>query len=426
MEKIKVGLLGCGTVGSGTYKILEKQKEKIEILLGKTIEITKIVVNDMEKPRPGIDRSLLTKDVNEVLEDPTISVVVEVMGTMDLALSYMKKALSNGKSVVTANKDVISMHGDELLKLAEVNQVDFLFEASVCGGIPIIGPLKRNLVGNSIEKIVGILNGTTNYILSKMGTEGLDYQDVLKEAQDLGYAESDPTSDVEGLDAARKLAILSSIAFRSKVTFDDVYCEGISSISKKDIKFAADFGYTIKLLGVAENIDDELEVKVFPALIPTDHPLASVNDTFNSVYIVGDAVGETMFYGRGAGELPTGSAVVGDIIEAVRHKNGAASNRIYCTCKERLKIKHVDNHMAKFFFRLTVTDIYGTLAKYTAILAKYKVSVRSITQTRVKNKEAELVIITETVQEKFMYDCMKELEQSEVVTGIKSVIRVVE
>jgi len=319
MEVIKVGMVGLGTVGTGVYRMLKENRDIITKKVGMEVRIVKILVRDREKDRSAsVPKELITFDPADILENDEIDIVIEVMGSVDLAMDYITRALNNKKQVITANKDLIALHEEELSELAYKNGRDLFFEASVAGGIPIIRTLKEDLAGNRIMKIMGIVNGTTNYILTKMTNEGRDYEDVLKEAMALGYAESDPTADVEGLDAARKLAILGTIAFDTKITFNDVYVEGISKITKSDICYANELGYVIKLLAIGSNSSAKTEVRVHPVMIPKSHPLAAVNDVFNAVFVEGNAVGEAMFYGRGAGELPTASAVLGDLVAATR------------------------------------------------------------------------------------------------------------
>ena len=316
---IKAAMLGLGTVGTGVYKVLKLQKEEMEAKIGARVELKKILVRNLQKAAQKVDDpSVLTNDVQEILDDPEIEIVIEVMGGIQPALSYMLEALNAGKSVVTANKDVVASEGKKLLEAAKVNGRDFLYEASVAGGIPIVRPMKQCLAGNHITEVVGIFNGTTNFILTKMSKEGMEFEEALQLAQDLGYAESDPTSDIEGLDAGRKVAILASAAFNSRVVFENVYTEGIARITAKDIQYAKEMGCEIKLLGMARLTAEGIEARVHPMLINKDHPLASVQDSYNAVFVRGDAVQDTMIYGRGAGELPTASAVVGDVFDCVR------------------------------------------------------------------------------------------------------------
>lgn len=306
MKPVKVGLLGLGTVGTGVVRIVEGHQADLRSQVGSPIEIEKVLVQNVEKTRTiGIDAAKLTTDPWEIIRNPEIDVIVEVMGGIESTKEYILEALSRGKHIVTANKDLMALHGREILARASEQRCDVLYEASVAGGIPIIRTLNEGFSSDRITKIMGIVNGTTNYILTKMSQEGASYGDVLKEAQDLGYAESDPTSDVEGLDAARKMTILSRLGFRSEVNLEDVSVKGISSVSKEDIAYAKRLGYEVKLLGIAERQDESISVSVQPTMVKTTHPIASVNGVFNAVYVHGEAVGETMFYGAGAGELPT-------------------------------------------------------------------------------------------------------------------------
>lgn len=306
MREIQVAILGLGTVGTGVYKVLKSADEDILNKTGCQLSVKKILVRNLEKAAKKVDDvSVLTNDWNEILNDPDIQIVVEVMGGMNPAKSYILDALKAGKNVVTANKDLIAEDGRILLNTAEENGKDFLFEAAVAGGIPIIRPMRQCLAGNHIDTVMGIVNGTTNFILTKMTQEGMDFDEALAIATELGYAEADPTADVEGLDAGRKVAIMASIAFNSRVTFSDVYTEGITKITARDIRYATELNQVIKLLGVAKNTETGIEASVYPMLISKNHPLAAVNDSFNAVFLHGDAVDDAMFYGRGAGELPT-------------------------------------------------------------------------------------------------------------------------
>ncbi|MCS6860266.1 MAG: homoserine dehydrogenase, partial [Abditibacteriales bacterium] len=321
MQTVNIGFIGLGTVGCGAIALLRQNRELIERRAGCRLAVRKIAVRHPDKPRPiAVDPALLTSDVREVLEDPHVHIVVEVMGGIDPARQFVMEAIQRGKSVVTCNKELMAKHGSEILDLAKAKGVDVNFEGSVGGGIPIIQPLKQQLVGNRIRRITGIVNGTTNYILTKMTRERRELADVLREAQALGYAEADPTADVDGYDAMYKLCILAAIAFGSRVRVEDVYREGIGGVHARDIEYAQELGYTIKLLAIAQEDDDRLiELRVHPALLPNAHPLAAVSDVFNAIVVEGDGVGRVMFYGRGAGASPTGSAVVGDIVEIARN-----------------------------------------------------------------------------------------------------------
>ena len=318
MHTIKIALLGAGTVGSGVIQALSMNADIIAGRSGAYIEIKKILVRDAKKQRPEVNGILLTDNFDEILDDEEISIVVEVMGGLSPARDYMLRSMAAGKHVVTANKDVIAQHLSELYTAANENTVDFLYEASVGGGIPIIKPLKECLTANKISEIMGVINGTTNYMLTKMTEKHISYDAVLRRAQEKGYAEANPSADVDGLDAARKAAILASLAFDTVIEFEYVSVEGISHITEDDIEYGLNLGYVIKLLAVGRNTDDGIDVRVHPVFLPKMHPLASVNGVFNAVFVRGDVIGDAMFYGRGAGALPTASAVVADIIEVVR------------------------------------------------------------------------------------------------------------
>lgn len=422
-KKIKAALLGLGTVGGGVYKLVQRQKEEMVKKSGANLEITRILVHNMNKQREGVDASLLTDNWKEIVEDPEISIVIEVMGGIEPAKTMILEALCAGKNVVTANKDLVAVHGRELLDTAQENQVDFLFEAAVAGGIPIIRPLKQCLAANEIDEVIGIVNGTTNYILTKMFEDGMDFSEALAKATELGYAEADPTADVEGLDAGRKVAILASIAFHSRVVFDDVYTEGITKISAKDVAYAKEFGSVIKLLGVAHNREDGIEVAVYPMMLPKNHPLASVRDSFNAVFVHGDALDDAMFYGRGAGELPTASAVMGDVIDIIRDIRFSCTGRISCTCYKNTPVKSSDDVKNKFFVRMQVTNKPGVLARIASMFGEHKVSISKVIQKVITDGVAELVIVTEAVKEYHMQDALMHLREMDTTQEISSVIR---
>lgn len=422
-KKIKAALLGLGTVGGGVYKLVQRQKEETVKKSGANLEITRILVHNMNKQREGVDASLLTDNWKEIVEDPEISIVIEVMGGIEPAKTMILEALCAGKNVVTANKDLVAVHGRELLDAAQENQVDFLFEAAVAGGIPIIRPLKQCLAANEIDEVIGIVNGTTNYILTKMFEDGMDFSEALAKATELGYAEADPTADVEGLDAGRKVAILASIAFHSRVVFDDVYTEGITKISAKDVAYAKEFGSVIKLLGVAHNREDGIEVAVYPMMLPKNHPLASVRDSFNAVFVHGDALDDAMFYGRGAGELPTASAVMGDVIDIIRDIRFSCTGRISCTCYKNTPVKSSDDVKNKFFVRMQVTNKPGVLARIASMFGEHKVSISKVIQKVITDGVAELVIVTEAVKEYHMQDALMHLREMDTTQEISSVIR---
>lgn len=422
---IHAALLGLGTVGTGVYKVLKSQEEEMEQKIGAAVAIKKILVRNLKKAAAKLQEpELLTDSWQEILEDESIDIIIEVMGGIHPAKEYITAALRAGKHVVTANKDLVASFGGELLDCAAEHHCDFLFEASVAGGIPIIRPLKQCLAGNHISEVVGIVNGTTNFILTKMTQEHMEFADALALATRLGYAEADPTADIQGYDAGRKVAIMASIAFNSRVTFEDVSTEGITHISSKDIRYAKELGCVIKLLGVAKNAENGIEVKVQPMLVPEGHPLASVNDSFNAVFVHGDAVDDAMFYGRGAGELPTASAIVGDVFDIVRNILFRCTGRISCTCYKELPIKKQEETESRFFLRLHVDDKPGVLAGIASVLGNYKVSIAQMIQKHRKEDFAEIVVVTSEVREGNFHDAMLIIEGMEAVHKISSVIRV--
>lgn len=422
----KIALLGLGTVGMGVYKLVEeRQKEEFYYKTGTRLEIKKILVRNIAKKRPEISANItITDKWSDILNDDEIDIIVEVMGGIEPARSYILDALNAKKNVVTANKDLLAEHGKELLDTAKKNHRDLLFEASVAGAIPIIRPLKQCLAGNNIDEIMGIVNGTTNYILSKMTSEGMDFQAALNKATELGYAEADPTADIEGYDAARKVAIMASIAFHSRVVLSDVYVEGITAISAHDISYAKEAGYTIKLIGVAKNTSAGIEARVHPMLIPSNHPLAAVNDSFNAIFVHADAAGEVMFYGRGAGELPTASAVVGDIIDVTRNIEFNSLGRISCSCYKNLPIKTIEQIESMYFLRIECKDESGVLARIAKVFGDNQVSISQFIQKDAVDGIAELVIITHKVFESDIRKSVEELNTLDMVHKVSSIIRV--
>ncbi|QGT99829.1 Homoserine dehydrogenase [Candidatus Syntrophocurvum alkaliphilum] len=421
---INIGLLGCGTVGSGVVKLLEQNGETILKKTGKEIRIKKILERDVEKCLElGFAENCITEDIKDIVDDPEIDIIVELLGGISPADEFIIEAMEKGKHVVTANKDLIAVKGQDIFDTAENQKVDFYFEASVAGGIPAVTPLKQSLAGNNIEEVIGILNGTTNYILTKMSREGQDFDDVLKEAQDLGYAEADPSSDVYGLDAARKIAILASIAFNSRVMLDDVYVEGITSINAVDMEYAKELGLEVKLLAIAKQEEGQIQVRVHPAFIPIEHPLASVNGVYNAVFIKGDAVGDIMHYGSGAGQMPTASAVVGDIIEIVRNKNYNSNARIGCTCYDQKPILNINQLEGQFYIRMAVKDRPGALAGIAGVFGNNNVSLSSVLQKTNDWDMAELILITHNTSEQNLRDALAVLKGMSIVGEINNVIR---
>lgn len=424
---IRAALLGLGTVGGGVYKVLKNQEEEMEQKLGTGVELKKILVRNLEKAAEKVQEpEILTNSWKEILDDPEIQIVIELMGGMEPAKTYILEALRAGKHVVTANKDLIASQGRILMDTAKEHGCDFLYEAAVAGGIPIIRPLKQCLAGNHITEVMGIFNGTTNFILTRMSREGMEFAEALKMAQELGYAESDPTADVEGLDAARKVAILASVAFNSRVTFEDVYTEGITGITATDIRYAREMGCVIKLLGVARNTGEGIEARVHPMLIDCDHPLASVSDSYNAAFVKGDAVQDAMFYGRGAGELPTASAVVGDVFDVVRNMQAGCCGRIGCTCYKELPVKRMEDTENKYFVRMQVLNRFGVMGSVASVFGNNSVSLAQVIQKKSIGELAEIVVMTESVKEHYFRDALAVLNGMSIVKKIASSIRVYE
>jgi len=424
-NNIKVAILGLGTVGSGVYKLLTQQSEDFIWKVGSKLEISKVLVNNINKQRSlAVDKEILTDKWQEIIDDPEIKIIIEVMGGIEPAKSYILQALKVGKHVVTANKDLLAQYGKELFDTANSQASDLAFEASVAGGIPIIRPLKQCLAGNKIEEILGIINGTTNYILTQMTYGQVSFESALQEAQRLGYAEADPTSDVEGYDAARKLAILASLAFQSRVTLQDVYIEGISNLTLADITYARELGYVVKLIAVAKHSEEGIEARVHPMFIPYTHPLASVNDSFNAVFVKGNAVGEAMFYGRGAGELPTASAILGDVIDVARNIVNNCTGRIACTCFYQSNHKNIGEINTKYYLRLQVKDKPGVLASIAGVFGNHDVSLATVIQKHRNENMAEIVVITDYVKEKHMNDALQIIRGLSIVAEVSAQIRV--
>lgn len=426
MKPIKVGLLGLGTVGTGVVRIVEGHQEDLQSQVGSPISISKILVKDRTKSRSiAVDSSKLTEDPWEIVRDPEIDVIVEVMGGIAHSRDMILEALERGKHVVTANKDLMALHGPEILAKAGEKGCDVLYEASVAGGIPIIRTLIEGFSSDRITKIMGIVNGTTNYILTKMSQEGAAYADVLKEAQALGYAESDPTSDVEGLDAARKMTILATLGFRANVALEDVSAKGISNVSQEDMMYAKRLGYEVKLLGIAERQDDTISVSVQPTMVKKSHPIASVNGVFNAVYVHGEAVGETMFYGRGAGEMPTATSVVADLVAVVKNMKLGVNGRQAQMNYKVMRLKTDEQISSKYFLLLHVDDKSGVLAQIAQVFSSLDVSIESVMQPSAPDKAgAELIIITHDANQAAMNKVLKAFEALPAVQQIKSVYRV--
>jgi homoserine dehydrogenase len=424
-KQINIAIFGFGTVGTGVYKTLLTNGELIAKRIGRNIVVKNIVDLDITRDRgvqvpPGV----LTTDAAAVLSDPDIAIVVEVIGGVNPAKKFIEQALTSGKHVVTSNKEIIAKHGREFLQLARQHNVNIYFEASAGGGIPIISILNKALAANAIKRIFGIVNGTTNYILTKMYQENAEFATVLAEAQQLGYAEADPTNDVDGHDVAYKLSILAGLAFNAHFDYKDIYTEGIRNISAQDIALAREFGYVIKLLAIGIAHDDtRVELRVHPVMIKNDHPLAAVNDAFNAVFVEGDCVGETMFYGRGAGSMPTASAVVGDVIDIALTFDLKETNAALNFDFAERKLIPIGDVLSKYFIRLTVQDKPGVLAQISTICGKHNVSLKSVQQKESTGVETELVLITHTVKESSMQQTIREFNELDAVIAVNSLIR---
>jgi homoserine dehydrogenase len=427
-DTIKIGILGLGVVGSGTVALLEENRAMIEQKIGANIQITRIAVRSLNKPRAvHVPSSLMTNNPFEVLDDPENDIICELIGGVTPAKEYVLRALQNGKHVVTANKELIAKEGHEILYAAMDRKLDFQFEGSVGGGIPIIQPMKNALGGNTIESIMGIVNGTTNYILTRMTMEGAEFEDVLADAKAKGYAEADPTSDVEGFDAQYKIAILSSIAFTSRVNVQDVYVEGITHITRRDIECARELGYIIKLLGIATREGENgMQIRVHPTLLPEKHPLASTNGVYNAIFVRGNAVGDVMFYGRGAGMMPTGSAVVGDIMDVCRNILFGATGRISCTCFQNRRMVSINEVQSKYYIRMIVADRPKVLSTIAGVLGDHGVSIESVVQKAAHEGHAEIIWVTHKTREASMKDALGDIKELSVVSSIESSLRVEE
>lgn len=427
MEKIiHVGLLGSGTVGSGVIQVLEMNRRQISERVGAQIQLKTVLIRNLDKKRPQLDGYQVTDNYEDILNDKDIDIVVELMGGLHPAREYMLQAMEHGKSVVTANKDVVAQFGKDMFAMAEKHDVDFLFEASVGGGIPIITPLKHCLTANKVTEIMGIVNGTTNYMLTKMTEEGCSYEAVLKEAQEKGYAEANPSADVDGLDAARKAAILASLAFNTRVELKDVSVEGITKITPDDIDYAQNLGYAVKLLAVGKDSPEHgVDVRVHPVFLPKKHPLAAVNGVFNAIFVRGNAIGEAMFYGQGAGSLPTASAVVSDIIDVSRDIVNHTFGRVRCTCFEQKPLCPIEETESSYYVRLLVDDKPGVLGQIATVFGEAGVSLKSVIQTQRNIVDyTEIVAITHVVRHASIQKALSVLKELSVVNEVCNVIRV--
>ncbi len=427
MKKVGVAILGLGVVGGGTYKMLTEHREFYQKTQGIDLVVENVLeLNKQKALALGVQENKIASNIAEICSNPDVDIVIEVMGGVEPAKTFVLSALNAGKSVVTSNKELFCKYSHELEKVAKKNNCGLFFEASCVGGVPVIRALLDNLQGNKVLSMMGIINGTTNYILTKMTNEGASYEEVLKEAQRLGYAEANPTADVEGFDAAYKLSILSSLAFHTKIPFSKIHREGITNITSEDIQYGKQLGYTLKLLAIGKNTDEGIEVRVHPTYIKTSHPLASVNDSYNAVYITGDCVEDVMLYGRGAGAMPTASAIVGDVIYCATHPSFR-----YSTFKNTEdadpSTKFVDNFKSAYYLRLDAHDKAGVLAKVSSIFSRHNISVAQMIQEDdgAADGHVPLVFITHQTKEKSILKAVEDIKETNDIAEVISVIRVV-
>ncbi len=433
MKTIYAGLIGFGNIGSGTVKLLVENGGLIEKRLGARIVIKRIADLDLKTPRPvAVDRKMLTRDAKAILNDPEISIVIELVGGYEPAKSFILEAIRQGKHVVTANKALLATHGDEIFKAAEARGVDIGFEASVGGTIPVIKTLRESLAANRVRSIFSILNGTTNFILTKMSDEGKNYKTVLREAQSLGFAEADPTFDVEGIDTAHKLGIVLSLSYGKRVRLEDIYREGITGVSQQDIEFAKELGYKIKLLAIAIQRGDAIEARIHPTMIPFDHLLSSVNSNYNALHIRGDASGSVFLYGQGSGMMPTASAVVADLIDIARDIQKGISRRVPSRSLseggiEEIELMPMDEIVTNYYFRFSALDRPGVLSRISGILGKYNISIASVIQKgRAPDRTGSVPVVmtTHESREKDVRAALKEIDRLAVLKGKTVRIRI--
>ncbi|HEY8389528.1 MAG TPA: homoserine dehydrogenase [Clostridia bacterium] len=421
MKKIGVAILGLGTVGGGTYRILNENHDSIACKENLDIQVIKVLEKTVENAlKKGVPADKVASNIDEIASNPDIDVVVETIGGIEPAKTFISKCLSSGKNVVTANKELISKHWTELEEIAKKHNCGLYFEASCLGGVPIIRSLVEGMQANNITELAGIFNGTTNYILTKMSEENMSYSDALAEAQSLGYAEADPTSDVEGYDTMYKLSILSTLAFRKRIPLEKIYREGITHITKSDIESGKELGYTIKLLAIGRMYNHSMEVRVHPAFVPNEHPLASVRGSFNAIHLVGNYVGEIMLYGKGAGDLPTGSAIVSDIIYCA-HMIEPRYVNFECSSDDT---NIITDFKSKYYMLINCVDKAGVLSQTTAVLGKHNVSIESVIQKGKHKEFARVVFLTHETSELSMMAAIEELKKLQVVDSVESVIRV--
>ena len=423
MKKAGVAILGLGVVGGGTYQILTEKREYFKKTQGVDLTVECVLEKNVERAISlGVEKEKIATSIEEVVSNPNVDIVVEVIGGTGVAKTFVTMALKSGKTVVTSNKELFAKHWPELEEEAKKMNVGLFFEASCVGGVPIIRTLQEGMQANKILSIKGIINGTTNYILTKMANEGSSYEEALKEAQRLGYAEFNPTADVEGFDATYKLSILSSLAFNKKICIENVYREGITGVNKEDIAYGKEMGYTLKLLGIGKDTEKGVQVRVHPTFVKNDNPLASVNDSFNAVHLVGDSVGEIMLYGRGAGALPTGSAIVSDVIFAAKY------DEYFYACfenneKGNKETKFASDFTSKYYIRLSVADKAGVLSKVSGVFAKGSLSISEVKQVSLDDDKAQIIIITHLCNESLIKKALEKLKTLEEVYEVKGVIR---
>jgi homoserine dehydrogenase len=427
-DGINIGIIGFGIVGSGTAKVLLANKDILKERLGFELNLRRIADLDITTDRGiKIPEGVLTTDVNLLFNDPEIDIVVELIGGIKPAKDFILKAIQNGKHVVTANKALLATHGTDIFNAAREKGVEVGFEASVAGAIPIIKVMKEGLIANRIKAIYGIINGTSNYILTKMTDENVEFADALKEAQALGYAEADPTFDIEGIDTAHKLTILATLSYGIPLSFGSVHIEGISKITAQDINFASELGYKVKLLAITKEVEGEIELRVHPTMLPKDYLIAKVDGPFNAIYVEGDATGSTMYYGRGAGSVPTGSAVVSDIADIARNIQKNAIGRVPTipNIAGEVRIRKMDDIASRYYFRFSALDKPGVLSKISGILGNHNISITSVIQKgRMVGEAVPLVVLTHEAKEKDMRQAIEEIDKLQVVMGKTVIIRV--
>lgn len=422
-KKFNVGMLGCGVVGSNVARLLHEDSGDFAARSGATLTLAKVAVKNVSVKREHVPSSIITDDALSVVNDPSTDIIIEVMGGIEPARELLLTAIENGKSVITANKALLGLHGAELFEAADKHGVDLYYEAAVGGAIPILRPLRESIVGDHVHRVMGIVNGTTNYILTKMDEEGSAFADVLVEAQALGFAEADPTADIEGHDAAAKAAILAGLAFHTRVTTKDVSCEGISKISARDVAVAREMDHVIKLLAIAElTSDHQVSVRVHPTLISRQHPLASVRNAFNAVFVEAESAGELMFYGRGAGGAPTASAVLGDLIAIARNKTSGGEGHGESDYAE-ISMAPIDNVRSRYLIRLDVADKPGVLATVAQLFASHSVSIETVRQSG-RGDSAELIVATHSAPEASLKKTVEALAKSDVVKNVESVLHI--